>query len=152
MSRLGDEVLWFHRKMGQVDPTIPVSDPSPEARQLRARIEGEEYAERIVALVGGLNAAHCLGDAIYRVVKKRGHVDHGDLVELADSSSDCRVVAYGVDLAFGIDSDPIDREVMRANLAKVGGGKDEFGKFLKPPGWTPPAIEALLVAQGWVRK
>lgn len=73
----------------------------------------------------------------------------GDLVEVADGCIDVCVVALGMLLAFGIDPRPLWAEVLATNLAKAGGPKSADGKAMKPPGWKPPAIADLLVAQGW---
>lgn len=149
---LPDMVRLFHSNMGQRDPDRPVDDPSLEARQLRAHVCSEEYAEHIVAMVGAAEALRLFQEKIAALVAKRGHLA-GDLVEITDGASDCRVVACGSDVAFGVNGLSIDRLVMISNLKKAGGGKDPVtGKFLKPPGWQPPAIEAELRAQGWTGK
>lgn len=143
------DVALFHKVMGQQDPFMPVDDPSPEARMLRAHICSEEYAEHLVALVGAADALNMFRGKIAAIVEKRG-AHPGDLVELCDGASDSRVVASGCDVTFGVDGRPIDDLVMASNLEKIGGGKDpDTGKFLKPPGWTPPDIEAELRRQGW---
>ncbi len=45
---------------------------------------------------------------------------------------------------FGIDLRPFFREVHRTNMLKLTGPKREDGKQLKPPGWEPPRIKAML--------
>lgn len=149
MTGLQTMVRQFHRAMGQVDPTTPVSDPTFKTRMLRARICAEEFAELVVALVGSDYAGDLFDEMITKVCAKRGNWDPGDLVEITDATSDCRVVAAGTDEANGVNGEPIDIAVMQKNLLKVGGGRDEHGKFQKPPGWTPPDIAGLLRAQGW---
>lgn len=42
-----------------------------------------------------------------------------------------------------VDLEPFWLEVVRANMAKVGGPIREDGKRLKPAGWTPPDHEAI---------
>ena len=44
----------------------------------------------------------------------------------------------------GIDLRPFFREVHRTNMLKLTGPKREDGKQLKPPGWEPPRIQAML--------
>lgn len=73
-----------------------------------------------------------------------------DLPKLADGCIDSQYVFEDVLVTAGIDGVPLWNEVARKNEAKVGGPKDPVtGKQLKPPGWTPPDIHGLLVAQGW---
>ncbi len=55
----------------------------------------------------------------------------------------------GTRLAFGVNGKAIAEAVHRANMAKVGGGVDVNGKVLKPEGWAPPDVKALLIEQGW---
>lgn len=138
----------FHRAMGQIDPTSPVTNPSDADRELRARLLAEETAEGLIALVGTSRARGMMLLHIERAAQKRGD-EPGDLPEIADAMSDVRVIATGTDVAFGIDGDVIDRAVMDSNLLKVGGGRDADGKFRKPPGWKAPDIARLLTEQGW---
>lgn len=71
-----------------------------------------------------------------------------DLAALADGIADSIVVLVGTAVVCGIDMVPIWNEVMRTNFAKAGGPLREDGKRLKPEGWTPPDIHALLIEQG----
>jgi predicted HAD superfamily Cof-like phosphohydrolase len=74
-----------------------------------------------------------------------------DMVDLVDATIDTDYVTEGLRVALGVDSTPFWEEVQKKNLEKAGGPRREDGKLLKPPGWTPPDIEGLLVKQGWVR-
>lgn len=147
-SYLQQRVGHFHAVMGQRDPYTPV-DLSLEARQLRARIFGEEAMEKMVALVGGNSAALMCQELIKKVCTKRQSVEPGDLDEIADACVDVLVTAEGTLCAAGIDDRPLIDAVCDSNDAKVGGGQDEHGKHRKPPGWQPPRIRELLIAQGW---
>ncbi len=73
------------------------------------------------------------------------------LDEYADANADIRYVAYGNDIAAGIDSREMDAEVARSNDSKsppvAPGGKVEKG-----PNYSPPAIAAILREQGWQRR
>src|SRR5687768_13436514 len=105
MSGLRTMVGQFHAALDQHDPLVPVSNPSPAARTLRARICAEEFAELVVALVGVDDAGDLFSEMVLSVFAKRGHDGPGDMVEITDATSDCRVVATGTDLAFGVDGD-----------------------------------------------
>ncbi len=149
MSRLQRQVEAFHALMGQRDPATP-TDPSQDTRYLRAHIDSEEFAEEVVALVGTEAARRLFAKAIDKLESKRGR-EPGDLVEIVDGSGDSSVVAAGTLLACGVTDDAIHAVIMRSNMAKVGGGRDAAGKWLKPKNWTPPDIATELVVQGWRR-
>jgi len=148
MSKLQKQVADFHVAMGQVDETPP-HDPSQDVRMKRALICIEEFMELGVALVGAYDCRRICSEMVDKVTKKRGFGGQGGLVEIADACSDSSVVVTGTLLECGIFDDPLNDEVMRSNMAKEGGEVDEWGKFQKPPGWTPPDIEGVLRAQGW---
>ncbi len=74
----------------------------------------------------------------------------GDIPEVADGIADAIYVLLGTAISFGIDMDPIWREVHNTNMLKEGGPVREDGKILKPEGWKPPEIKRLLEEQGWV--
>jgi predicted HAD superfamily Cof-like phosphohydrolase len=122
MNRWQQDVLEFHRKFHHVindKPTIP----DRETTVLRLLLIMEEVGELCAAL--GQN----------------------DLIKIADGMADSIVVILGTAVSYGIDMEGIWEEVHRANMAKVGGGKSEVGKSLKPPGWAPPRIKEELEMQ-----
>lgn len=79
----------------------------------------------------------------------REAINFGELPEVADGLVDLIYVAIGAAIAFGIDLRPCWDAVHAANLAKLGGGRDERGKVVKPAGWQPPDIAGVLKDQGW---
>lgn len=74
-----------------------------------------------------------------------------NIVEVADGLGDSDYVNEWARCEFGLDGEPVADEIQRANLAKFGPGSsfNAAGKVQKPPGWTPPAIAAVLRTQGW---
>jgi|SRR3972149_3575781 len=70
-----------------------------------------------------------------------------DLVKIADGICDSIVVLLGTAVTYGIDIRPIWNEVHKTNMAKKGGKLREDGKLLKPDGWEPPNIKAILEKQ-----
>lgn len=125
--------------------------PDIERVRLRLRLIAEEFFE----LLDACDSPDLDGEAaIDRArIAVRSFIDYialdVDLEMLADSLADLDYVVEGTRLEFGIDGEPIEAEVHRANMAKVGGPVREDGKRLKPPGWTPPDIEGELRRQGW---
>ncbi|MCG8393646.1 MAG: nucleoside triphosphate pyrophosphohydrolase family protein [Pseudomonadales bacterium] len=75
-----------------------------------------------------------------------------DLVEVADALTDINYVTYGAGHTFGIDLNATCEEVHRSNMSKLGSDgkpvKDERGKVLKGPAYSPPALDRVLAAQG----
>lgn len=112
----------FHRKFD-----IAVSDrptlPEEATRQLRVRLIQEEFGELQEAMVAQ------------------------DLPGVAKELADLLYVVYGTAVAYGVDMDPVFREVHRSNLSKVGGYKRADGKWVKPPTYSPAEIAPLLAAQ-----
>lgn len=147
-SYLQERVEEFHAKMGQADPAKPV-DLTPEQRMKRARLIAEEACETVFALMGTEAGVAIMESVGSDVAWKRLGRGQGDLSEIADGCIDLQVVCAGTLSEAGIADVPLIEAVMDANDAKVGGGVDANGKFMKPPGWRPPDVAGLLRAQGW---
>ncbi|HEU4503222.1 MAG TPA: MazG nucleotide pyrophosphohydrolase domain-containing protein [Nitrospira sp.] len=75
-----------------------------------------------------------------------------DLVAIAKELADLLYVVYGTAVSYGIDMEPVFREVHRSNMSKVGGYKREDGKWVKPPTYSAAAIQPLLAEQQGARK
>lgn len=112
----------FHRKfeiLVQERPTIP----NGSTTELRVRLIQEEFDELKEAL------------------------DREDLAAVAKEMADLLYVVYGTAVSYGIDMEPVFREVHRSNLSKVGGHKRADGKWVKPPTYSPASLEPILEAQ-----
>jgi predicted HAD superfamily Cof-like phosphohydrolase len=70
-----------------------------------------------------------------------------DLAGIAKELADLLYVVYGTAVSYGIDMDPVFREVHRSNMSKVGGYKRDDGKWVKPLTYSPAAIEPILAQQ-----
>jgi predicted HAD superfamily Cof-like phosphohydrolase len=124
MSAYTDVVAW-HRAAG-----VPVADrptPLPPDRlALRLTLLAEEYRELVEAL------------------------EAGDVAGAAKEAADLITVVLGTDAEQGIDSDAVWAAVHASNVAKLGPNGEvrrrADGKILKPDGWTPPDIAAVLAA------
>jgi predicted HAD superfamily Cof-like phosphohydrolase len=75
-----------------------------------------------------------------------------DLVAIAKELADLLYVVYGTAVSYGIDMEPVFREVHRSNMSKIGGYKREDGKWVKPPTYSAAVIEPLLAEQQGSRK
>ena len=71
-----------------------------------------------------------------------------DIIKIADALADMCVIILGTAAAYGIPLAEVFDEVHRSNMAKVGPDgtfmRREDGKVLKPEGWMPPNIKAIL--------
>lgn len=74
-----------------------------------------------------------------------GPITQDELLALViDGMCDILYVTYGCAVEIGVDLAPFFDEVHAANIEKFSGPKSELGKSLKPEGWQPPRIEAML--------
>lgn len=80
----------------------------------------------------------------------------GDLVGVADGIADVLYVVIGTAIAYGINIKEVFDEVHRSNLSKTVWleelqrytiEKDEFGKGIKPPTYSPADLETIVYRQ-----
>ena len=112
----------FHRMFEIVTHQLPTIVDA-QTRALRVRLIQEEFDELKEALA------------------------KNDLSSIAKEMADLLYVVYGTAVSYGIDMEPVFREVHRSNMSKVGGYKREDGKWVKPVSYSPAAIEPILVEQ-----
>ena len=116
----------FHRTFDiVVHPTPTVVDG--HTRKLRVQLIQEEFDELKEALTAE------------------------DLSSIAKEMADLLYVVYGTAVSYGIDMNPVFREVHRSNMSKVGGYKREDGKWVKPATYSPARIEPILAEQGAIQ-
>lgn len=149
-NRIDTQVREFHRVMG-VQDLAGLGVPDEPTVRLRLRLVLEEAFELVEATL-----ARAVDFARLRDLEERvSHlVDHASfsvsIVGVADALADIDYVVAGTRLAFGIDGDAVADEVHRANMAKAPGGivkRNDFGKVVKPDGWTPPDVAGVLQKQ-----
>ena len=119
-----EQLKEFHRVFRAASRDT-VGTPDTATKTLRIMLMREELEETI-------NAMNC-----------------DDLVEVADGLADLCYVAIGTAVSYGIPLDKVFEEVHRSNMAKAPGGVVKYredGKILKPDGWQPPNIKAILEA------
>ena len=115
--------------VGDDFPTKP-TPPSREALRLRAQLIFEEFLESMRAVDTLLEAS------------PEGRM--AALAHLAHELTDLLYVTYGAILACGVDPDAVFAEVHAANMRKGGGERREDGKLLKPLGWQPADVAAVI--------
>ncbi len=112
----------FHRTFGIVVQDAPMVVDA-RTRALRIRLIQEEFEELKEAL------------------------EKEELPSIAKEMADLLYVVYGTAVSYGLDMDPVFREVHRSNMSKVGGYKREDGKWVKPATYSPARIEPILTEQ-----
>ena len=134
------------QKVGQDTPEGAVI-PDEKTRILRAKLILEEALETVAAL--GV-AVHVNGQEVIEEGLAYTAPNEVDLKEVVDGGADISVVTIGTLIAFGVDDEPVLEEVDASNLRKFGEGsyRREDGKWMKPPGWTPPDIMGA-IDKGW---
>lgn len=137
-------VRTFMQKVGQDTPTDVVV-PDANIRVLRAKLILEEALETVEAL--GVTVR--VGEGGPEIEEEKLRYADGNPVDVegvVDGCADISVVTVGTLIAFGVDDEPVLEEVDSANLRKFGPGSymREDGKWMKPPGWTPPDIDAAI--------
>lgn len=124
MSAYTDVVAW-HRAAGVPIAARP-TPLTPDRLALRLTLLAEEYRELVEAL------------------------EAGDVAGAAKEAADLVTVVHGTDAEQGINSDAVWAAVHASNVAKLGPDgtvrQRADGKILKPAGWTPPDIAAVLAA------
>jgi len=149
MAALMRDVAAFHAAHGSADPTNLIEKPCVEVVRLRAKLITEEYCETIVAMFAGNTpeVKALLKEMLQPIldVIDQCPADHFDLEATADGLADLIYVSVGTALALGMTRFPsVWSEVQRSNMDKLGGGRREDGKILKPEGWKPPHIHHAL--------
>jgi predicted HAD superfamily Cof-like phosphohydrolase len=112
----------FHCKFDIVVRTTP-TELNEETKHLRVRLIQEEFDELKEAMASG------------------------NLAEVAKELADLLYVTYGTAVSYGIDMEPVFREVHRSNLSKIGGHKRADGKWVKPPTYSPADIDSIVNGQ-----
>jgi predicted HAD superfamily Cof-like phosphohydrolase len=69
-----------------------------------------------------------------------------NLIKIADALADLLYVIYGTGVSYGIDLEPIFREVHESNMTKGDPNvlRSTNGKILKAKNWRPPDLQPIL--------
>jgi predicted HAD superfamily Cof-like phosphohydrolase len=119
------DVIRFEQALGTKLSDEPPAVPDPETIYFCNDLVAEETDEFFVAM------------------------SEGDLPKIADAIADSIWVLNVAAVRLGINLPAVWEEVKRTNMAKFGPGswRREDGKLMKPPGWTAPDIEGVLLRQ-----
>ncbi|WP_425954577.1 hypothetical protein [Xylanimonas sp. McL0601] len=127
-----DLVADFNRAIGEANPSRP-QVPGPDRLELRETLLREEFAEVLEQLA-----------RLRALAADDEPAGLPEVAALAHELADLLYVTYGALLSLGVPADAVFAEVHRANLAKAAGPRRADGKQLKPEGWRPPNVEAVL--------
>lgn len=122
MNKMQKQVEEFHRTFDLGVGTRP-GIPDVQAKARRFALISEELDE--------------LHDAMW----------NNNIVETADALGDLLYVVLGSAVEFGIDMEPVFEEIHRSNMTKVGGHKNEYGKFVKPDTYEPANLGPIIEQQ-----
>lgn len=117
----------FHRMFQIVVNDVPTA-VDDRTRALRIRLIEEEFQELQEAM------------------------KTNDLAAISKEMADLLYVVYGTAVSFGIDLEPVFREVHRSNMSKIGGYKREDGKWVKPASYSPAVIKPIVEGQAARRR
>ena len=72
--------------------------------------------------------------------------DDKNLVKIADALGDILYVIYGTGVSYGIDLEPIFREIHESNISKGEPSvlRSSTGKILKAENYRPPNLQPIL--------
>lgn len=136
----------FHEAFGcPINDSPSLENVSNTERLLRIECIREELEELVEAAYGSKARVEVwVSPPVFGV-------DERDLVEVADALADLMYFVIGTALYYGIDLEAVFTEVHRSNMAKLqpdgSVSRREDGKVLKPDGWTPPDVAAVLRGQ-----
>ena len=115
-----EDIRDFHTALDAPNGKEPSGTLPDDRFALRKSLIQEEYSELMEAM------------------------DEGDPAHIAKEAADLVVVVLGTAAEYGLPFDEVWNAVHESNMAKAGGPRREDGKILKPPGWKPPDIQAII--------
>lgn len=157
-AQLSRAVRAFHLKYGHPVATTPAV-PDDAQMRFRAKLITEEFREFLEAVFNRettelFSLAFQRLDLAIETVPLRV-----DFPEMVDAIEDMKYVLEGTHAVCGVHAAPAAAEVHRANMDKDAVYVEEKDAFqrgqgqrikpVKPAGWMPPQIAAVLRAQGW---
>lgn len=90
-----------------------------------------------------------IGEMALGFDKLRKSYSTENLVEFADGAIDTIYAILWTLLKFNLPVNRLFQEVQRSNIAKLNADgsytKTEFGKVVKPPTWTPPDLQSIII-------
>jgi len=145
MKKALEQVRAFHGLVGASIGDVAKPDATVDL-ELRVRLIAEEFDELLSALRPSLITCR-VRNAVEEWLNASDGTLPPHLPSVADALADLAYVTVGANVAWGIPGGEVWAEVHAANMRKQNGPKDPVtGKQLKPEGWQPPDIEAILNA------
>lgn len=146
MQREQRHIEEFMAKADQARPDRPTM-PDLATRRLRVKLVLEELLE--LAEAYGLVVLAAPDRIVHKDTVLLEQTDAApNLRDAYDATLDLLVVTVGTGVAMGTQLEPGWDIVHKTNMAKFNGGyRRADGKWMKPPGWTPPDLQAELDRQ-----
>jgi predicted HAD superfamily Cof-like phosphohydrolase len=138
-----ERVREFHQAIGEEPPRSPVV-PDLALLALRRKLIEEENAEVMEALARLEGVIQSEGNGVAEGDDAKGGRLEESFAAAAHELADLLYVTYGALVWFGIDADAVFAEVHSANMRKTSGPKRADGKQLKPAGWVPANVAAVI--------
>jgi predicted HAD superfamily Cof-like phosphohydrolase len=141
----------FHDSMGLPLAAAPTVPPLHD-RITRARLHVEETGELVAELLAGVPDGDVEVHRLAAIFILRAFPPNRapDLVAILRELADNQYINGGTANVYGLPLTATFEAVHAANMAKLwpdgAPRRDEYGKVLKPAGWTPPDIAAVLAA------
>lgn len=150
MNNIQKGVREFHEKAGQLINNKPTEIDCKTAI-LRVRLlleEVLEFAEASGVEIITNNGEILDVDSVKLEELIFSKVGKTDLIGIVDALADINYVSYGAAVCYGIDMEPVELEVSRSNHSKfIDGYKDDNGKWIKGPSYSPANIEKIIKDQ-----
>jgi predicted HAD superfamily Cof-like phosphohydrolase len=144
-----NKVKEFMQKAGQHTPDC-LTIPSKENRELRVKLLLEEVLELAKASGVDIRQFTDNGNVIHEPLSMDNCIveatsDIVDVVEVADAIADINYVSYGCAVTYGIDMEPVEKEVHRSNMSKfIDGYRRDDGKWIKGPSYSPANLKNII--------
>ena len=143
-------IVEFNKKAGLLDK--PYDDFLESSFQIEEALEGFDLIELTKLLCPDSELEiNFTPKFMSRVIAKHAGANKANLsdVDRLDKACDAVVFAVGSMAKLGLNAQEITAAlniVMKYNMKKLSAPKDEFGKQMKPEGWTgpEPELQALL--------
>ena len=136
------EIVRFNKEAGLIDQGY--DDFLESSFQIEEALEGLPFTKLEPLELQMYGTYKTAKECSRSLLKAMGSIEPLSDVDRLDKACDAVVFAVGSMAKLGLNPQEITKAlnvVMHKNFEKLGAPKDEFGKQLKPEGWTGPEPE-----------